>query len=204
MNIIPCCPREPAVSGNQRGDFVVVAARTPYPDPWGWGGPGAVVCARVTAEGETADGDIRYNSSVLSERKVPNVVDAASWGDQPKGPWRAGAVGGFPGTHDGLWPRGWPAVAHGGDGLYLFAWVKGRISRDRLTLSQYDVWLRGMDGGSLEVRLADRKIAYKQDADETRPALVAGPPGEVLLLYEETAADGPRRIVGRRLAATSE
>jgi hypothetical protein len=156
----------------------------------------------VTVEGEAPEGEIRYNSSLISERKVPHVVDAASWGDQPKGPWRAGAVGGFPGTHDGLWPRGWPSVAHAGEGLYLFAWVKGRVSQDRLTLGQYDVWLRGMDGRSLEVRLADRKAAGKENADETRPALAAGPAGEVVLLYEEIPAEGPRRIVARRLTRT--
>jgi hypothetical protein len=200
--ITPCCQREPAVAGDGRGNFMAASARTPYPDPWGWGGPGAVVCARVTAEGETPEGEIRYNSSLISEREVPHVVDAASWGDQPRGPWRAGAVGGFPGTHDGLWPRGWPSVAYAGEGLYLFAWVKGRISQDRLTLSQYDVWLRGMDGRSLQVRLADRKAAGKENADETRPALVAGPAGDVVLLYEEIPAEGPRRIVARRLTRT--
>jgi hypothetical protein len=197
--IIACCPREASVAGDGRGNFWAVSARTPYPDPWGWGGPGAVVCARVRAGGEVPDGQAKYNSSQLSERKVPNVVDAASWGDQPNGPWRAGAVGGFPGTHDGLWPRGLPTLAFAGEGLYLFAWVKGKISQDRLTLGQYDVWLRGMDHDSLQVRWPDRKLVGNESTDETRPALIAGPKGEVLLLYEQIPVEGPCRIVAHRL-----
>jgi hypothetical protein len=183
---------------------MVVSARAPYPDPWGWGGPGAVVCARVSSDGTVPERELKYGyrNTDLSERKVPNVVDAASWGDRPRSKWSAGAVGGFPGTHDGLWPRGWPAVAHAGKGLYVFAWVKGRIAQDRLTLTQYDVWLRGVDGGSLEVRLPARKAAAREGADETRPALVAGPAGELLLLYEEIDPEKPRRIVARRLTWT--
>jgi hypothetical protein len=200
--IIPCCQYEPAAAGDGRGSFMAVSTRAPYPDPWGWGGPGAVVCARVASDGGLPEGKLKYGyrCTFLSERRVPNVVDAASWGNKPNSKWKAGAPGGFPGTHDGLWPRGWPAVAHGGDGLYLLAWVKGRISQDRLTLSRYDVWLRGMDGGSLEARLPDRKVAGRQDADETRPVLVSGPASEVVLLHEEIATEGPRRIVARRLS----
>jgi len=197
--IIACCPREASVAGDGRGNFLAVSARTPDPDPWGWGGPGAVVCARVRAGGELPDGQAKYNSSQLSERTVPNVVDAASWGEEPNGPWRAGAVGGFPGTHDGLWPRGFPTLAFAGEGLCLFAWVKGKISQDRLTLGQYDVWLRGMDHDSLQVRWPDRKLVGNENMDETRPALVAGPKGEVLLLYEQIPAEGLRRIVAHRL-----
>jgi hypothetical protein len=198
--IIACCPRETSVAGDRWGNFLAVSARTPYPDPWGWGGPGAVVCTRVRAGGELPDGQANFNSSQLSERKVPNVVDTASWGEEPNGPWRAGAVGGFPGTHDGLWPRGCPTLAFADEGLCLFAWVKGKISKDRLTLGQYDVWLRGMDHHSLQVRWPDRKVIGNENTDETRPALIAGPMGEVLLLYEQIPAEGPRRIVAHRLS----
>ena len=114
-------------------------------------------------------------------------------GEQPNGPWRAGAVGGFPGTHDGLWPRGCPTLAFAGEGLCLFAWVKGTISEDRLTLGQFDVWLR-TDYDSLQVRWPDRKLVGNENMDETRPALVTGPKGEVLLLYR---ADPRRRSLPR-------
>jgi hypothetical protein len=199
--ILPCCHDEPVVAADGKGNFMVAGSRTPYPDPWGWGGPGAVVCARVTSEGTSPERELQYGSrhTLLSERKVPNVVDAASWGKQPNSKWDAGAVGGFPGTPDGLWPRGWPAVAFAGEGTYLFAWGKGKIAGDRLTLEQYEVWLRGMDEKSLVVRVPDRKIASKDRVDETHPALVTGPRGEVLLLYEEIAPDQPRRIIALRL-----
>jgi len=64
----------------------------------------------------------------------------------------------------------------------------------------YPVGLRGMDGGSLEVKLPDQKVVGKENVDETRPVLVSGPAGEVVLLHGETAAEGPRRIVARRLS----
>lgn len=192
------CPDGVAVAGDGAGAFMTVAARAPYPDPWGWGGPGAVVCSRILADGTTPDAgrDYGYRMTRLSERTVPNVVDAASWGKNPKSKWDAGAPGGFPGTPDGLWPRGLPAVAHAGDGCFLFAWVKGRIGSDRLTVSQYDIWMRGLNGRTLEEQVQLQQVAAGKDVDETRPSLLAGPDGECLLLHEGVSPSG-RRILAR-------
>lgn len=199
--LIPNCQHEPSVAGDRDGNFVCASSRAPYPDPWGWGGPGAVVCARVRNDGTMPERALEYGyrSTFLSERKVPNVVDAASWGNEPRGKWNAGAPGGFPGTHDGLWPHGWPAAVHAGDKLYMFAWVKGEIAGDRLTLSNHDIWLRGLDEDSLKVRIDDLKVPGNKHADETRPTLVARSSTQILLLHEEIRPAAPRRIVARHL-----
>ncbi|MBL8792610.1 MAG: hypothetical protein JNM56_01765 [Planctomycetia bacterium] len=193
-----CCGDRPAVADDGQDGFVTAAGRASAPDPWGWGGPGAVVLSRVQADGTTPESKLNYayRLSNLCSRSVPNVVDAAVWKGAKT--WEAGAVGGFPGTEDSLWPTGWQAVVHDGRGGYLFAWVKGTIARDRLNLSNLDVWVRGMDAQSLAVRVADRQAAATS-ADETRPALVNGPAGEILLLNERLQSGEPRRIEARRL-----
>ena len=126
----------------------------------------------------------------MTARTVRNVVDTATWGKTSKS-WDAGAVGGFPGTADGLWPNGWPTVTSAGEDLYLFAWVKGVISKDRLSLADFSVWLRGMDAKTLAASVPERQVA----ANETRPVLVAGPVGESLLLTLRVDEHGQAIVV---------
>lgn len=199
-----CCGDTPASSGDGRGGFVTVSGRASNPDPWGWGGPGAVVLSRVLADGGTPESQLNYayRLSNLCSRSVPNVVDAAVWKGSKT--WDAGAVGGFPGTQDGLWPTGAPAVAHAGNGLYVFAWVKGTLNKDKLTVANSDVWLHGTDAQSLATRIADQKAAAAVNADETQPHLASGPPGELLLGYIVLQPGEDRRIAIRRLAVSSK
>jgi hypothetical protein len=194
-----CCGDAPRSSGNGLGDFITVAARASFPDPWGWGGPGAVVFARVRADGSTPESklDYGYRLSNLCSRSVPNVVDAAVWKGSKT--WDAGAVGGFPGTQDGLWPTGEPAVVHAGKDLYLFAWVKGSLGKDKLTVTNRDIWIRGVGAQDLAVRVADLKAVGDGEADETRPVLIQGPQGKVLLLYQRWKTGAARQIAARQI-----
>jgi hypothetical protein len=194
-----CCGDNPAAVDDAHGSFVVVSARAAAPDPWGWGGPGAVVLSRVLADGTTPESkiDYAYRLSNLCSRSVPNVVDAATWKNSKT--WDAGAPGGFPGTGDGLWPTGSPSVVRDGRGRYLFAWVKGTLGSDRLTVSNTDIWLQSIDAKSLAVVHPPRRAAADPGANETKPVLVAGPQGEILLLYERLKAGEPRRIAVRRI-----
>jgi hypothetical protein len=178
---------------------MTVAARESYPNPWGWPGPGAVTCSRVNKDGSTPESGLKYGYRLnnICGRKVSNVVDTATWGRSDK--WHAGSPGGFKGTRDGLWPNGWPGVVYDGKGTYLFVWVKGKIAPDRLNLQNFDVWLRGMDAQSLAVNIQDRKVAADAGADETRPALVPGPAGRALLLYEKLKPGEKRRIAARTI-----
>ena len=196
--INPCCGEGTVVTPDGRGGFLTVSAREGYPNPWGWPGPGAVAWARVNPDGTAPEGklDYGYRFGKLTTREVPNVVDAATWKGAKT--WNAGAPGGFPGTQDGLWPHGSPAVVRTANGSYLVAWVKGTVAGDRLNLTNLDVWVRGLDGKTLAARLPERKVAAAPGADETRPTLVGGP-GEILLLYERLAPGEPRRVAARLL-----
>jgi hypothetical protein len=176
------CAEGTSAAAGESGDFAVVSARGSYPNPWGWPGPGAVLASRVFRDGSTPESRLDYGPrlSNLCARTVPNVIDAATWGKTSQS-WDAGAVGGFPGTADGLWPHGRPAVARAWDGVCLFAWVKGAITSDRLTLTDLSVWLRGVDARTLSPRVAERRITGHAAMEETSPILVSGPAGEVLL-----------------------
>jgi hypothetical protein len=194
------CSEAPAIAHDDAGNFMTVSAREGYPNPWGWPGPGAVLCSRVMADGSTPEASLKYGPklSFICLRSVPNVVDGATWGRTSKS-WDSGAVGGFPGTADGLWPNGWPTVAYDGRGTYLFAWVKGTIAKDRLNLSDLTLWIRGMDAKTLAVRVADRRLSADAGAGETHPALVAGPQGEALLLSERIKNGERIRVLARRV-----
>jgi hypothetical protein len=82
--------------------------------------------------------------------------------------------------------------------------VKGTLAKDKLTVRDFDVWVRGMDAKSLAVRLADRKAAGDAGADETQPHLAAGQPGEILLSYIKVSAGETRRVVVRRMTIKIE
>jgi hypothetical protein len=193
------CPNATAIASDGAGNFMTVMARESYPNPWGWPGPGAVLCSRVNANGSAPEADLDYAwyMNNICSRKVPNVVDTATWGKGDT--WQAGAPGGFKGTADGLWPNGFPGVAYDGKGSYLFVWVKGKITPDRLNLTNFDVWLRGMDAKTLAVTVPDRKAAADESVNEMRPVLVAGPAGELLLVYERIKPGEKRRIAVRKI-----
>jgi hypothetical protein len=194
------CGSATAAAGDGHGNFMTASARASVPNPWGWTGPGAVLCARVNADGQAPDAsyDYGYYLANVCGRKVPNVVDTATWGKSDR--WLAGSKGGFKGTADGWWPNGAPAVACDGCGGYLFAWIKGRIAPDILNLSEYRLWLRGMDGASLAVTLPDVPVEAPDAAvNETQPRLVAGPTGELLLLCNALKPGETPRILARAL-----
>ncbi|HUT32055.1 MAG TPA: hypothetical protein VNE39_01130 [Planctomycetota bacterium] len=193
------CPNDIAIAHDGAGGFMVVSARESFPNPWGWPGPGAVLCSRVNADGSAPEETTNYGYYLnnVCARKVPNVVDTATWGTSDR--WQAGAPGGFKGTADGLWPHGKPGVAWSGEGSFLFVWVKGKIQPDRLNLAGYEVWLRGMDAKTLAVTLTDRRVAGGAGADANAPCLVAGPSGECLLVHERVKAGEKMRVAAARL-----
>ena len=197
------CPNDIAVAHDGQGNFMVISARESFPNPWGWPGPGAVLCSRVKADGSAPEENVNYGYylSDVCGRRVPNVVDTATWGNTDR--WHAGAPGGFKGTADGMWPYGNPGVAWDGKGTWLFVWVKGKILPDRLNLAEYEIWLRGMDAGTLAVAVKDRKLAGGAELETVAPAIAAGPPGEFLLAYEARKPGGGTRIEAIGIRRTS-
>jgi len=194
-----CCPEDLGISPVGEGDFWIVSARESFPNPWGWPGPGAVTFSRVLRDGSTPEADLDYGRRLtkLSERIVANVVDAASWGTS--GVWNAGVPGGFPGTKDGLWPHGMPSIAHDGEGNVIVAWVKGLVGEDRLSLSNFDIWVAGFDSRTLQNQFKDEKVAGEKEVDELLPFLVSGNQGELLLLYLKVGGEIQRQLAVRKL-----
>jgi hypothetical protein len=195
----PHCPESASIAGDGRGNFMAVSSREKFPNPWGWPGPGAVLCSRVNADGAAPEDLLDYAWALnnICGRKVPNVIDTATWGKSNT--WHAGAPGGFKGTADGLWPNGSASVAYDGKENYLFVWVKGAIASDRLTLLNCDVWLKGMNGKTLAASVPECKAAALETTNEVCPVLVAGPAGEFLLACQQITAGEPRRISLRKI-----
>lgn len=193
------CPNDIAIADDGKGNFMVVSAREPFPNPWGWPGPGAVLCSRVNADGSAPEESVDYGYYLnnVCGRKVSNVVDTATWGKSDR--WLAGAPGGFKGTADGMWPYGNPSVAWDGKGSFIFAWVKGKILPDRLNLSDYEIWLRGMNSQTLAVTLQDCKVVGGNGTDALSPVLVSGVSGEFVLVYEVRRAGEKTKIVAMKL-----
>jgi hypothetical protein len=192
------CPNDIDIAGDGKGNFMVVSARESFPNPWGWPGPGAVLCSRINADGSAPEESVDYGYYLnnVCGRKVSNVVDTATWGKSER--WLAGAPGGFKGTADGMWPYGDPAVAWDGKGSFIFAWVKGKILPDRLTLSNYEIWVRGMDSKTLAVTMQDNRIAGGDGSDALSPVLVTVGPDEMILVYLKKTGE-KMKIVARKL-----
>jgi len=195
------CAEGLAVSPVGKGSFWTVAARESFPNPWGWPGPGAVTFSRVLEDGSSPEGNLDYGRRLtkLSERTVPNVVDAATWGSS--GIWNAGVPGGFPGTKDGLWPHGMPSIADDGQGNVFFAWVKGLVGKDRLSLSNFDIWVTGIDTKTLQTQFKAVRAAGEKEIDELLPFFVSVDEGRLLLVYVKVGREIQRQLAIRELVA---
>jgi len=194
-----CCPEGLRITPVGEADFWVVSAREAFPNPWGWPGPGAVTFSRVLGDGTCPESKLDYGGRLtkLSERAVPNVVDAATWGDS--GVWNAGVPGGFPGTKDGLWPHGMPSIVCNGQGTVLFAWVKGLVGKDRLSLSELDIWVAAFDAADPARTTKDLRLDGGKGTDHVFPLLCADPAGGLALFYLKLVQDEQRQIAARRL-----
>jgi hypothetical protein len=175
-------PGRPRVAANG-ADFLTVSSRTPYPDYWGWGGPGGIHAARVLADGSAPD---RQLIKQYDYRRWPNVLDV-SGKDMP-----------------GLWPHRYAAVAWDGR-QYVAVWVRAHV-RNKVMLCNFDLI-------GARIRFAPEREWDKPDGDgkgvplasspvsEGAPILAAGPSGRLLLAYETFPPDGRLLIACRALTA---
>ncbi|MFO7900323.1 MAG: hypothetical protein R6V58_14845, partial [Planctomycetota bacterium] len=138
-------PGDAASAGGRSFGFFNTSS---WPDPWGWGGNGAVVGVSITPGGESPEFaatshswyDLARNQA---DRKVRNVVDCARWRNHAG--WPMGMPGGFKGSHEGTWPSGRPAAAYNGRSL-IVVWPRARFA-DRYQLGTRELYLkRVLDG----------------------------------------------------------
>ncbi len=171
------------------GKGLAILNTNPFPDSWGWGGPGAIIGVSVTPEGVSPEmlamKQGRFGNAALADRQVPWVLEAARWKDR-RG-WPAGAPGGFKGTQDGTWPSGRTAVAFNGRSV-LVAWTTANFM-DILRLRNRDICLkRVLDGWHAVDETSLRIVAGP--TEEANPVLASDGAGGAILAWERQDPGG--------------
>jgi len=158
--------------------WLVVGHRSP-PDPWGWGGPGAMRAAFLDAEAKL------QNSDAVKE---PAGVKEPLLG------WLDFAREKKPGA---TWPWGESAAAW--DGRHaLVVWPRQHLVGEKLTnFENCDLVAARVD----EYRSLDKTPwpVAASPADERRPALASDGAGHALCVYEKAGPDGVGRVAARLL-----
>lgn len=158
--------------------WLVVSHRSP-PDPWGWGGPGAMRVALVNANGKPQNQDALNEPSGVKDRQ-PGWLDL-----------------GWAKTAGQTWP--WGQSASAADGAHsLVVWPRHHLVGEKLTnFANCDLIAARVDGfQSLDpqgVPVAD------SPSDDQNPALASEGQGWFLLVYECHEDDGRVRVCARRL-----
>lgn len=161
---------------------------TPYPDPWGYEGGGAIVGTAMGPDGGLDGmprGGLREILEAQADGRLHNALDAARWRNHPG--WPAGLAGGLKGVENGLWPSGPPAAAFDGQSL-LVVWPRAHWV-DHRRLRNRDLYLtRVLPGWGLVDRPPIPVAAG--ETDESNAVLCGGPPWRTLLAYEKVQAAG--------------
>lgn len=150
------------VAGAPEKGWLVIGQRSP-PDPWGWGGPGAMRCAVVTPDGKIDNPTAKEPSGNWD--KLQNWLD----------------VGGRNRT---TWPWGESASAWDGK-QYIAVWPRHRITGEKksnftncdLIASRVEGW-KPLDPDGIPV--------VASGAEERAPGLASAGPGNLLLVYEKS------------------
>jgi hypothetical protein len=159
------------------GGWLLINDRS-QPDYWGWGGPGAMRCRPIGADGKM-DATILQESSGV-QTKQPNWLDL---GNEKK---------------DGSpWPYGGNAVAWDGK-QYVAVWQRFHIEKAvmftncDLIASRVEGW-KPLDDAGVPVANAD--------VDEKNPALASDGKGGLLCAYEKYEKDGSTHICVRPITS---
>ncbi|MBA4388182.1 MAG: hypothetical protein C0404_09390 [Verrucomicrobia bacterium] len=184
--------RRPAVASN--GEAVVVTrSRRPYPNPWGWHGPGMMVIGRFTSDGRAPD---KFNVSydVDAEGGFAGVLDSTHWKGR-KG-WPAGAPGGFKDTENGYWPSLYSTVCWDGK-TWVAAWVRSKTGA-----TDSDIFACRVDPATMMPTGEPVLVAGgdEEPGVQTEPVLVGLGDGVSVLVYLSVLRDGRISVMARLLA----
>lgn len=165
-----------SVCGVPGDGWLVVGHRNP-PDPWGWGGPGAMRCGFVHAAGTLENRNaIKEPSGNWS--KLPNWLDVG-------------------GRERKTWPWGASSIAW--DGAHcVVVWQRHHITGEKKSsFTNCDLMAARVDGWK-PVDADGIPVAASKD-EEKSPALASVGPGELLCVYERHRGDGTVVIAARTL-----
>jgi hypothetical protein len=158
--------------------WLVVNHRSP-PDPWGWGGPGAIRAAFVNAGGQTENEDAIKEPSGVKER-LPGWLDM-----------------GLAKTREATWPWGPNASAFDGKQVVV-VWQRHHLGGEKLTNFENCDLIAARVAGHKSLDPEGVPVAASK-AEEKEPALAGGGDGRLLLVYERHEDDGRVVISGRLL-----
>ncbi len=164
-----------SVSAAPGKGWLVVSHRSP-PDPWGWGGPGAMRCFLMLPDGKL-DSEIKPEPSGNWD-KLPNWLDVG-------------------GRERKTWPHGGNASAWDGE-QFVVVWQRHHITGEKksnfencdLMASRVDGW-KPLDPAGIAIAAGPE--------EEMNPALASDGAGGLLCVYEKYGADRRVRIIARRL-----
>jgi len=166
-------------AGRGRG-WLVLSSRTPYPDHWGWGGPGAIYCIAVAPDGN----------------ETPEVLELFKASRQPKYTLYPYWLDVGERKRKKTWPHRFSAAAWDGE-AYVAVWVRANVRWD-VELYNHDLYASRVEGGRPQDRPGVAVAA--SPVSETRPALASDGAGKLLCVYEKHQADGTVRLMARTLA----
>jgi len=158
--------------------WLVVSHRS-KPDPWGWGGPGAIRAALVGGDGQAVNGDAVKEPAGVKTR-LPGWLDMG--------------LAKKPGA---TWPWGQSASAF--DGLRpVVVWPRHHLAGEKMTnFVNTDLIAARVDGFR---SLDPRGVAVaSSESDEDNPALASDGKGLLLLVYEQHQDGGGITVFGRFL-----
>lgn len=160
--------------------WLVVSHRSP-PDPWGWGGPGAIRAALVNLDGQTENEDAVKEPAGVKER-LPGWLDM-----------------GMAKTAGATWPWGPSACAFDGKQTVV-VWQRHQLCGEKWTnFENCDVIAARVSG--YKSRDPQGLPVAASTAEERNPALASSGDGRLLLVYERHEDDGRVVVAGRRLWA---
>jgi len=163
-----------SVTGVPGRGWVVVSHRSP-PDPWGWGGPGAMRAARVNGEGKVETSEKGY-----PQGRLANWLDVGvTKGDAPTWPWGESAVA-FDGAHA------------------VVVWQRHHLAGEKRTNFENCDLIAARVDGTTSFDAAGVPVAATP-AEERRPALASDGAGGLLLAYEREVDEDHAAVVVRTL-----
>jgi hypothetical protein len=158
--------------------WLVVSHRS-MPDPWGWGGPGAMRAVLVNAKGLPENLDALKEPGGAKE-KLPGWLDEGR--KKEKG---------------ATWPWGESAVAF--DGKHsVVVWQRHHLCGEKNTNFENCDLIAARVDGYKSLDPAGMPVAASP-TDEKWPALASNGAGRLFLLYEKHQGDGTVSVMGRML-----
>jgi hypothetical protein len=157
--------------------WLVISHRSP-PDPWGWGGPGAMRAAMVDANGEPADkASLKENSP---QDRLPNWLDV-----------------GKAKTPGATWPFGPSASAF--DGRQSVAvWQRHHLAGEKKTNFENCDLIAARVEGTKSLDPAGVPVAASE-LEESHPAIAGDGAGACLVVYRRHASETQSAVMARLL-----